>query len=389
MYIIAEYSTRNNKNDFSSVEFKDKDDKIYKLKENIFLFNFTNLNRKFKDLFDVINKNPSFVKYILEVDDNNAIKKIYEMPLLPEYLNKFYIENPEGENYSLLVNKFGRFKENKLEYMDNSGRGLFCMYEPDTDLIEKIHLQIDNKKQILIKQLQTVYDNTLQMNWRMTLGLGNASAYNNGFTFHPVYGISYIPGQYLKSLIRKYIINRYYINTEILSNDIKKDDKISDKQEFLAEQDPGFCYIFGCSENSYDGKARKGFVDFMDAFPSSNLKIEPDIMNPHYVEYYKGKGGMPHDSGKLTPIIFLTVKDSDFRFLFYIKNNANTELKHYKYKYDEILVKERFENQQFPGISDLFLKGGKISDLLSKIFNEAMKDDGIGAKTNVGYGRFF
>ncbi|MGE5356831.1 MAG: type III-B CRISPR module RAMP protein Cmr6 [Deltaproteobacteria bacterium] len=386
-YIIAEYFTKNIKGDFSKVEFKDRDNNKYRLNETVFLVKGVFLNKKHKDLFSVINKNPAFVKYKIKLDKDNKITNIYEMPLIPQYLYEFYNEYPNGENYSLLVNKFGRFREKTLDYMDQSGRGLFHKFKIDENLIKKINSKIDNEKELLNDKMD-IFDETMKLKWRMAIGLGNASAYNNGFTFHPIYGIPYIPGQNLKSLIRNYIINEKYNNIGVLSDEVLKDNKIQDKQEFLAEQDPAFCHVFGCSEKSYDGKARKGKVYFMDAFPSSQLNIEPDIINPHFVEYFKGKGKSPNDSDKLNPVFFLTVKDSDFRFLFYIKKKDNRKSANIEFEYDKELANIRFKDHIFPGISDFFKEDEKISILLRCIFYKAIEKNGIGAKTNVAYGRF-
>jgi CRISPR-associated protein Cmr6 len=252
--------------------------------------------------------------------------------------------------------------------MHPNGTQLYYKYKHNTDLLKSI---VDkNKKQIdsLRAQKNILVENSLKQNWRMALGLGNASAYNNGFTFHPVYGIPYIPGQALKGIVRSYIIREFF-----------------DKKESKAEQDPVFCYLFGCSEKGYDKTARAGKLNFLDAFPTNKFKLVPDIMNPHYSEYYGDQTGSkaPVDSEKLIPIFFLSLKDAQFNFVFYIKAKYDNTLRDLEFKID----KGTSAYQNYPDNLNLFNTAKKPSDLVSEILKDALIYQGIGAKTAVGYGR--
>jgi CRISPR-associated protein Cmr6 len=76
--------------------------------------------------------------------------------------------------------------------------------------------------------------------------------------------------------------------------------------------------------------------------------IEPDIMNVHYPDYYS-KNKNPTDDQNPNPIIFLTIKNTKFKFLLGSKD-------------ENLLEKSK------------------------KYLSESLSEHGIGAKTAVGYG---
>ena len=93
--------------------------------------------------------------------------------------------------------------------------------------------------------------------------------------------------------------------------------------------------------------------------PFESPKIEPDVMNPHYGDYYNGKKP-PADYLNPVPIYFLTVKNTKFNFMIAVRENINTE--------------------------DTKLGIGTLADITKKWLEKALKEHGIGAKTAVGYG---
>jgi len=107
-------------------------------------------------------------------------------------------------------------------------------------------------------------------------------------------------------------------------------------------------------ENKFDNyidlfgtQEKEGKIIFFDAFPTSKPNIKIDIMNPHYGDYYN-KDKAPTDDKNPIPINFLTVEDTTFQFL--------------------IASKE------------------EIDKSFITLFEEALQNHGIGAKTAVGYG---
>jgi CRISPR-associated protein Cmr6 len=173
---------------------------------------------------------------------------------------------------------------------------------------------------------------------RMVIGLGGVSAYETSITLHHTYGVPYIPGSTVKGSLRSYIIRELFSGSE---ND--------------ASADECFIKVFGTQK-------QRGGVVFMDAFPEKCDKLEADIMNPHYSDYYQGKSA-PTDDSEPTPIKFYAVPSgTGFTFLL-----AGIRVK------DEYLDVNRFT-----------VKGIQLTELLKVTLSEM----GIGAKTAIGYGWF-
>ena len=164
------------------------------------------------------------------------------------------------------------------------------------------------------------------VDWRLIVGLGSDHVQETNMTLHHIYGIPYIPGSAVKGVLRHWWLQEDFED---------KEDKALNDENFLA--------LFG-------GPKLRGRVQFLDAYPNSNVHFATDIMNPHYPNYYGGTES-PTDSQNPVPINFLTVEQTTFRFAFL---TANQEL---------------------------------LNDL-KKRFKDALELKGIGAKTAVGYGYF-
>lgn len=165
---------------------------------------------------------------------------------------------------------------------------------------------------------------------RLIVGIGSESVYEVGITLHHIYGIPYIPGQAIKGITRSWYISEKFENDEAKALKSKL-----------------FTTLFGGEDN-------QGNIIFHDAFPIKDVKMELDIMNPHYGDYYQGKT-LPADYLSPSPIKFLTVApNTEFQFILSSKNK----------------VKDRY-----------FL-------VAESIIKRAITDHGIGAKTAVGYGYF-
>lgn len=257
------------------------------------------------------------------------------------------------DNFNLKLNKVPPFEENENDYskskfvffkVDKKGEVVLNV-QPDYSKIDIKAIAERHKKNIkkLNIELKSII---LKPDWRLIIGLGNESVYETSMTLHHIYGIPYIPGNAVKGVVRNYMIGKKFNNSE---------------QEAL--QDQGFCDIFGCSEKSFYKDSRKGGIIFFDAYPTETPKIEPDVMNVHYPDYYGGNKP-PTDYQNPKPIFFLTVKETPFRFIIGIKSKDNTPIQSGKYK-DKIPLDVTFNN-----------------------IKEALSEHGIGAKTAVGYGYF-
>jgi CRISPR type III-B/RAMP module RAMP protein Cmr6 len=219
---------------------------------------------------------------------------------------------------------------------------------------------------------------------RLAIGLGSASVYETNINLHHIYGIPFIPASSIKGIVRSWAIEE--LNTNNIPENEQKEPLINAESRAL-QNNADFCKIFGCPSDTQevlfddDGKPQKkeknkfktkskpvalrnqwdktkgqehqGNVIFFDAYPTAkSVIVEPDIMNPHYSEYYDGKTP-PADYLNPVPIIFLTVaRGTSFQFVIGIKNAEHK----------------------------LLLEKTK------KWLEEALENKGIGAKTAIGYG---
>jgi CRISPR-associated protein Cmr6 len=167
---------------------------------------------------------------------------------------------------------------------------------------------------------------TLVTDYRLIIGLGSAHVLETGLILHPLYGFPYIPASSVKGIARAYA-------------------EISKEANELRE-------IFGSEDKDRVLETdREGKVVFFDGLPTKFPKLEVDIMNPHYGDYYQGSNP-PADYLSPNPITFLTIApNQEFSFSLFSK---------------DIVLLEKAERWLKAGLSEL----------------------GAGGKTNVGYGYF-
>jgi len=268
----------------------------------------------------------------------------------------------EDENFYLrLFKQKGMFNSN-YEF-DKKFNIEFQNSQFDTVLVNKINQTNINNAKNLLGETNIVSDLVFHPDWRLVIGLGGSSVYETGMTLHHTYGIPYIPASAVKGTVRSFVI------TEIYKNEI----------EALSKKD--FCDVFGCSgegkiedkdgnkqpfksfykieaeknNDKTDSGERQGNLIFFDTFPIGEIKLEADIMNPHYPDYYSDTKGEvpPADWQNPIPIQFLTIgKATSFQFVIGLKKESNA-----------VLLSQTKE----------WLKS-------------ALENKGIGAKTAVGYG---
>lgn len=214
-------------------------------------------------------------------------------------------------------------------------------------------------------------------NWRLAIGLGADSVYETSLTLHHIYGIPYIPGQAVKGITRNFILSEVYS-----SLDNSEENNKENKAEINASRDPLFCRIFGSAAEEDSKEAQKGSVIFLDVYPVNKLpRAEIDILNPHYVNYYRDSSNQvfPTDDQNPVPVYFLTVTDSCFKFSVGVKEKEN------------IIQDPEIDSSLFSYSKKLFPKLDNKSTLLDVIelwLDKALREQGIGAKTAVGYGKF-
>ena len=265
-------------------------------------------------------------------------------------------------NYGLAIDKFGNNTGEKLEYIGLSGNDKLHFSSNSFNLQEGIELAKTNSKELFkyYKQKGVLVQLPLKQNWRMVLNLGAATAYNNGFLLHKLYGVPYIPGQAIKGVVRHYCIAAYF-----------------DRKEENAFKNASFRMLFGNEEvenkevekkaESKTINAQQGNILFFDTFPATtNFDIVADIMNPHHTKYYDpgNLSSYPNDTESPVPIKFITLKNGTFVLSVFVPKKE----KHTKIEFNNT----SWENPE---------------KALAELLQAAMKYQGVGAKTNLGYGR--
>lgn len=268
------------------------------------------------------------------------------------------------ENFNLKLNKFGYF-DDKLQNFSLVKNDKQQTHTVKSDAPDDLINNIQNRQQKVVESLcgnDKYFSEKLTTDWRLTTGLGQESVYDTGMVLHHVYGIPYIPSSSIKGCVRSYMIQTYF------SEGLEEQDlKHAEGKAIECEE---FSKWFGCPESidiygnlyhsALNGKVYQGELIFFDAFPTINPKIVPDIMNNHYPDYYSGNQP-PADWQQPRPINFLTIENTPFCFYIGIKyKNENS-----------ISSDTKIDNKTPMGL-----------------LKEALKNQGIGAKTAIGYGYF-
>ena len=169
---------------------------------------------------------------------------------------------------------------------------------------------------------------SFQTDSRFVTGLGREHPVENGFAWHPTLGIPYLPGSSIKGMLRAWAL--------------------MERQEDAANK------ILGHQESPEAGGGRVGTVIVFDAIPVGPVRLEVDVMTPHYADYYE-RGDAPGDWLSPRPVPFLVVA-SCTAFQFAIAPRA--------------------------------AEGKEHLESVAKWLKDALQWIGAGAKTAVGYGRF-
>jgi CRISPR-associated protein Cmr6 len=181
---------------------------------------------------------------------------------------------------------------------------------------------------------------SLTTDWRLIAGLGRKGSLEVGFTFHR-YGFPILPASSVKGIARAY----------------------AGLVEGRPESDPEFVSAFGRADGEKEKAeetARAGGAVFFDAIPAKLPKLELDVMNPHYPDYYsdRAKKTAPTDWQSPKPVFFLTVAPAtEFRFAVGWRGPVDGEA------------------HRVRGLAQAWLIAG-------------LKNLGAGAKTSAGYGYF-
>jgi len=164
-------------------------------------------------------------------------------------------------------------------------------------------------------------------------GLGGGHVREISITLHQVYGVPYLSGSSLKGVVRNWALQAFFAGDE--KRGMEETDEPSEY----------FKAIFGTQE-------RRGSVQFHDAFFLGGGEITPDVMTPHFSDYYSGTRA-PTDDQNPIPFAFHGVK-GEVRV---------------------VLTMEKRHPQE-------------LLEIAGSWTQKALTELGIGSKTAVGYGRF-
>ena len=175
-------------------------------------------------------------------------------------------------------------------------------------------------------------------------GLGSGHPTETGMLLDRNIGIPYIPASSVKGVLRlAHAVNIADGRTEIPESELEK--------------------YFGTSDQKQKNKY-KGELIVFDAYPAEVPYLKVDIMNPHYSNYYSGKGNVqPMETESPNPIKFLAVQQGA-KFVF---NYAFIPLKN---------------DEKCFALSETEIKE------IESMFSTAFEKVGFGGKTSIGYGRF-
>ena len=187
-----------------------------------------------------------------------------------------------------------------------------------------------------------VLDFTVQSEMPLAVGHGAASVLETNLSLHPVYGVPYLPGTALKGLTAHYAHS-------ILSG----------KYSALNRNGSDYGVLFGTQQAA-------GFIQFHDALITPETvrdALRQDVLTPHHQSYNESVSNHPNpnkeqpaprDDDSPAPIPFLTACGTFC-----------------------IVLACEGEPEQAPS----------WLELAKTILTKALADEGIGAKTNAGYGR--
>ena len=173
---------------------------------------------------------------------------------------------------------------------------------------------------------------------KVLLGTGNANVHEFGFNCNRPWGVPYISGSTLKGLVSSYLARKG-------GDGWKRDLKNGRKSDLQVE-------LFGGVRMDGDAQSFIGSVIFNDAWmelPKGSV-FQEDIINVHHQKYYGGTG-MPTGMENPVPVKIAALR-AGMRF---------------------------FISLEGPDENTAFVK---------KVLALALKEEGLGGKTAVGYGRF-
>lgn len=274
--------------------------------------------------------------------------------------------NFKNGNFGLRFNKFIPInKDNNFHTCDEDGNknkavDLYNHFYNENKNSDKLRDILKNKHYFqysFYKSCEEKYEVliiTAQLISPLITGIGQAHPNEVGMTLDHTLGIPYIPASSIKGIVRfSHTLGLLGDLSSKHPGEIKKDKKNNEEYFDDEAEWTNISAIFGKGGNK-DNNGNIGNIIFLDAYPESIPELYIDIMNPHYGKYYSN-GEPPADYLDPNPIKFLTVaRSTKFIFRAMIRKDKSNEFK----------------------------------KLVNNALEKALTEEGIGAKTAVGYGMF-
>lgn len=288
----------------------------------------------------------------------------------PERIQKVWASAPSlSGNFGLWYNKYVPLQEGSLKPADDRDKkddrnkdpraveyyakryGLMMGKSTAASLLKQKHTAFDDYCHSFPAEKYDVIALRAELISPLVTGIGESHPHEVSMVFDHNLGIPYIPASGVKGIVR-------FAHTLSLW----KSGLVQALPEKLVEQDKETKKIIAFDDDNWEeislpfgNQKHRGTVFFLDAYPEDVPALRLDIMNPHYGDYYANKEGKipPADYLSPNPIKFLTVSPGAV-FIF-----------------RAVVIKE-----------------GSLLDKVRSAFVRALVEEGVGAKTALGYGRF-
>lgn len=268
-------------------------------------------------------------------------------PLCPIPINQQNLLKERGCNFSLYsprmvcwMQEGGELKSDKdaVSKLREVSEKSFHFSEVTKELEKKQKLQSEYLASLKEDGIQT-FTIAAKTSSPFITGLGSGHPTETGMILDRNLGVPYIPSSSIKGVLRlAYAVNIADGRNEVPDSELEK--------------------YFGSTDTN---KSKRGQLMFLDAYPKDRVELKLDIMNPHFSNYYSGKGNIqPVETESPNPIKFLTVKEgTEFVFncayLPFDQNDRSNE---------------------------------NVKSDMEEMFKTAFTKIGFGGKTSIGYGRF-
>lgn len=293
------------------------------------------------------------------------------MKLISRQINDAIESNPNAPaNFGLFFNKWLEFQNNRNVFtpvVSQNRKPLIDSYTKSKQHIADIIKHRHIKQAAYCKAMAKAGWKSFVIHARLTApfvsGLGMSHPTETGLVLDHTSGVPYIPASSQKGVLRL----AHIVNTLCDENgqwkeieELRANNIIQEKEEnLLWQEDAASKTIFGFSDKK---NALAGQMVVLDAYPLKVPELGEEILNPHFMKYYSGERGPTEDQSPI-PVKFLVVK-AGVEFVF------------------RVLLRVPFAKA-------LEKDHEKLEEVMKNNLKRAIIEEGMGAKTSIGLGRFF